>query len=309
MCCIVVNAQHTILFKGQVYHNKSGAQKNMTVLINNQYPAVTNDAGIFQIALPDETNHIRVSLAKPRYAILYPPGGYVLVPRDLNEAPQVILGDIRDNKPLNTYLTIYKQIKSNSATSADMEALNKKLDSLEQMLLQMNYTRAELTSAREMQEKRDDYLPEINTTLTDYYNTATDLETAFKYVSDYAFHNAAALEQLGSAIRNYNAGFQKLYNQHLNFEKRVGDYWQSDSLKVEFTRLTGFALDTIHRQKIFPMQETIGEIRKYFTAGLKDAALKKSIQQNIARHVSELEVLLPKLDEQMKSLLRELNIL
>lgn len=308
LCDVAVTAQHTFTFKGQVYHNKLGALRNVSVLIDNQYPAVTNDAGIFQTALPDGTTQVKVSFAKSDYTILYPYGGLVLIPRDANAAPQIIVGSVQDNEQLKQYLTLYKLIKQKPSTaSADLQPLKSKLDSLQNLLLQLHYTETELRTAKEIQDGKDDYLPEINTTLNDFVVKAIDLKTAFKYVADYAFDNAKALERLTTAINNYNISFQALSNQHMNYARRIGEYWQSDTLQQAFGKLASLALDSVHKQLIYPMQETVSQIREYFYANKKSEQLKNSIQQSISRTVQQLEVVLPKLDADARQLTQALS--
>ena len=84
--CLDVTAQGTFTFKAKVIHNKKGLVKNITVLVNSN-PAVTNDAGILVIGLPNNTTHVKVALRQSDYTILYPTAGYVAIPRDLNDMP------------------------------------------------------------------------------------------------------------------------------------------------------------------------------------------------------------------------------
>lgn len=289
-------AQNTFSFKGQVYHNKLGALKNVSVIIDNTYPSVTNDAGVFVVGLPNNTTHIKVALSNSDYSILYPYGGYIAIPRDLNETPQVIVGNLKENDYLNQYLSLYKLVKGKTSTpDPNVQALKIKMDSLEKLLIKFHYTESDINTAKEIQNGKDDYFPTITGDLTDYITKAIDLKTAFKYVSDYAFDNVNALQKLAEAINNYNISFQTLSRQRSNYEKRIADYWKSDSLKINFNNLTSFALDTIHVQYIYPMQQTIAMIRDYRTN--RNTDLKKSIQQKISLQVQKLDVLLPKLDE------------
>lgn len=287
-----VCGQNSIAFKAQVFHHKLGPQKNISVLIDNQYAAVTNDAGVFIISLPKNTSRVKVSVSSNSYSILYPFGGLVLLPRDVNDVPQIIVGSLRENNFMQQYLSLYRLIKAKTPSApADIQGLKSKMDSLQKLLLKLNYTESELRTAKQLQDGKEDYLPAINGDLADYKTMAADLKTAFKYVSDYAFENGAALERLSTAIINYNNAFNRLDRQRFTYEKRVSDYWQDDSLSAQFSLLMSFALDTLHRQKIYPMQATIGQIRDYLTRGNKNSALKKSIQEHISSMVGELEML------------------
>jgi hypothetical protein len=302
LCCAVNSciAQNTFSFKAQVYHSKLGPQKNISVLIDNQYPAVTNDAGVFIVALPKTTSHLKVSLSQTNYTILYPYGGFVLVPKDLNDVPQIIIGNPKENDYLNQYLTLYKLIKnkpSSTTTDPGVGVLKSKLDSLERQLINLHYTESEIRTAKEIQDGKDDYLPEISADLSEFRTKAIDLKTAFKYVSDYAFDNENALQKLVEAITNYNNSYNKLERQQLNYEKRIRDFWQNEELSISFQNLLSFSLDTLHRQTIYPMQEIIVEVRDYFINKNKNAELKKSIREKISARVEQLEVLLPKMEK------------
>src|SRR3954453_10040404 len=145
-CCINIVAftQNTFAFKAKVIHNKKGVMKDFNILVNSEV-ATTNDAGVFVIGLNNDVTHVKVALQEASYAVLYPTGGYVSVPRDLNDVPEIIIGSPQDNTYLNQYLAIYKEIKSNnSATASELSALTKRLDSLQQILLTLNYTETDL---------------------------------------------------------------------------------------------------------------------------------------------------------------------
>ena len=112
--CINIAAftQNTFAFKAKVIHNKKGIMKDFNILVNSEV-ATTNDAGVFVIPLKNDVTHVKVGLQQTNYAVLYPTGGYVSVPRDLNDVPEIIIGSPQDNTYLNQYIAIYKQIKSN----------------------------------------------------------------------------------------------------------------------------------------------------------------------------------------------------
>src|SRR5215217_249152 len=122
-------AQNTFAFSAKVMHNKNGLMKQFSLLVNSNV-AVTNDAGIFVVPLNNNTNHVKVQLQQSKYVVLYPTAGYVAIPRDLNDMPEIIIGSHTDNTYLNQYLKLYKAIKDKSATSLEVKLLDSKLDSL-----------------------------------------------------------------------------------------------------------------------------------------------------------------------------------
>ena len=305
-CWQHVTAQNTFAFKAKVIHNKKGLMKDMTVLVNSN-PAVTNDAGILVIGLPNNTTHVKVALQQQGYTILYPTAGYIAIPRDLNDMPEIIIGSPDDNTYLNQYLSLYKEIKSNtSAGSTQLNQTNQKLDSLQAALLQMNYTESDLRSAKDMQDGRDEYYKEISENLNEFVSRAIDLKAAFEYVATYAFDNPAALQQLNQAGINYTNVYNALNRQRNNYTKYIANYWQNDSLTQHYTLLIQYALDTIHAGKIFPMSDDINSINQYFS-GNKSKDLKDKIQQDIKKETDALEPMLDVLKQRNNAFQKELT--
>jgi hypothetical protein len=302
----LARAQNTFAFKGKVIHNKKGLMKQFSILVNNEV-AITNDAGIFVIGLNHDVTHVKIGLQHTGYTLLYPTGGYVSIPRDLNDVPEIIIGSPQDNTYINQYLAVYKEMKSNSsATASELIALGKRLDSLQQILLQLNYTETDLRSAKEMQDGRDKYYPEISQNLQEFVDKAFDLKTSLKYVVDFAFEQTTALQNLISAVRDYNTIFNTLSRQRFNYEKFISEYWQNDSLTSHFHEFITYALDTLHQGKILTLQDDIAQINQYFT-GSRDKNLKEKIQQNINREIPLLEQLLKELDKRNNSFQKEFS--
>jgi hypothetical protein len=307
-CCksFIAFEQNTFAFKAKVIHNKKGVMKHFSLLVNDVV-AVTNDAGIFMIALNNDVTHVKVALQQSGYSLLYPTGGYVSVPRNLNDVPEIIVGSPQDNTYLNQYLAVYKEMKGNStATASELITLGKKLDSLQQILLQLNYTETDLRSAKEMQDGRDKYYPEITQNLQEYIGRAFNFNASLKYVADFAFEKPQALQNLVSAVRDYNNIFNTLNRQRFNYEKFISDYWQSDTLSSHFHQLISYALDTVHQGKILTLQNNINQINQYFT-GTRDKSLKEKIQQDITREMPLLEHLLKELDNRNNAFQKEFS--
>lgn len=267
----------------------------------------TNDAGVFVIPLHQNSTYVKVSLQNRAFTILYPNGGYVLVPRNINELTEIIIGNPKENEFLNEYLKIYKQLKSNrSSTVSETTKLALRLDSLQQFLLRLHYTEIDLIRAKEIQDGKDKYYPEITENLIEFKNKAFDLKSSFAYVSDFAFDNANALQKLVEAVTNYNNIRNLLDRQHMNYEKYLNEYWQQDTLTSEFRQLVRFALDSLHEGYVLSLRDEIKLINDYFM-GKKDAALKKRIQQNIKNILPAFENKLNELDRQTALFLRRIS--
>ena len=283
---IAASAQNTFAFKAKVIHNKKGIMKDFSILVNSEV-ATTNDAGIFLILLNNDATHVKVALQQTGYTVLYPTGGYVSVPRDLNDMPEIIIGSPQDNTYLNQYITIYKEIKSNNtATASELSSLTKKLDSLQQILLTLNYTETDLRTAKEMQDGRNRYYPEITQNLIEFVDKAFDLQRALQNITAFAFDNASALQNMYNAVTDYNHIRNNLSAQRFNYEKFIADYWQDSSLTNHFHSLIVYTLDSLHEGKILPLQNDITQINLYLSNKNKD--LKERIQKSIAKDMPSL---------------------
>jgi hypothetical protein len=275
--------------------------KDFTILVNSE-AATTNDAGIFVIALNHDVTHVKVGLQQTAYTVLYPTGGYVSVPRDLNDVPEIIIGSLQDNTYLNQYISIYKEIKSNnSATASELSALTKRLDSLQQILLQLNYTENDLRTAQEMQDGRDKYYPEITQNLEDFVSRAIDLKAALTYVAGFAFENSLAYQKLHEAVTNYNAIHNTVNMQRFNYERFIDRYWRNDSLTQHFHALMIFALDSVHQGEVLPFQKNINEINQYFANKKSDKELKEQLQKNISMELPGFEHSLEELENRNRT--------
>lgn len=312
LCCLFLNinvivfAQNTFAFKAKVLHNKTGLMKQFSLLVNSNV-AVTNDAGIFVIPLNNSVNHVKIQLQQNNFVVLYPTAGFVYVPRDLNDMPEIIIGSNTDNTFLNQYLYLYKALKNNkSSASTEINTINTKLDSLQKMLLQLHYTETEIRAAKEMQDGKDKYYPEISQNLYEFVSRAFDLRASFQYVSDFAFDNTAATQKLHDAVTDYTGIYNIMNRQRNNYQKQIEDYWQNDSLSAEYNSLISYALDSLHANQLFPLQTDITLINEYFM-GKKSKELKEKIQQHIKDKGTIIQPMLDELKKRNNIFQKDLN--
>jgi hypothetical protein len=297
---IPIIAQNTFAFKAKVIHTKTGLMKQYSLIINSSV-ATTNDAGILVVPLNNNTTHVKVQLQQNNYVVLYPTAGYVAVPRDLNDMPEIIIGNPTESTYLNQYLKIYKAIKNNkSATSSEVKALDVKLDSLQKILLQLNFSESELRTAKDIQDGKDRYSPEITENLNEFLSRAIDLKVTFQYVSNFAFDNPAALQKLHDAVTNYTNIYNVLNRQRTNYQKQIKEYWQDDLLTNEYKDLISYALDSLHANKLFPLQTDITLINEYFS-GKKSKELKEKIQKQIKEQDVSIQPMLEELKKRNTS--------
>ena len=280
--------------------------KQFSLLVNSNV-AVTNDAGIFVIPLNNSVNHVKIQLQQNNFVVLYPTAGFVYVPRDLNDMPEIIIGSNTDNTFLNQYLYLYKALKNNkSSASTEINTINTKLDSLQKMLLQLHYTETEIRAAKEMQDGKDKYYPEISQNLYEFVSRAFDLRASFQYVSDFAFDNTAATQKLHDAVTDYTGIYNIMNRQRNNYQKQIEDYWQNDSLSAEYNSLISYALDSLHANQLFPLQTDITLINEYFM-GKKSKELKEKIQQHIKDKGTIIQPMLDELKKRNNIFQKDLN--
>jgi tRNA(Leu) C34 or U34 (ribose-2'-O)-methylase TrmL len=129
--------------------------------------------------------------------------------------------------------------------------------------------------------------------LNEFVSRAFDLKAAFQHVAKFAFDNPAATQRLHDAATSYTNIYNVLNRQRMNYQKQINENWRDDSLTNEYIRVIGFALDTLHTAKLYPLQSDITLINEYFF-GKKTKELKDKIQQ----HIKEQEISIqPTLEE------------
>lgn len=296
LACNIALCQ-TTRFKGQLLLDTK-IVKNYTLNIDGK-PVTTDDAGIFYAPVSSSVKQVLVQPADQKYIILYPLGGRALIPKDPTLITQIVVTNFKSNNYIKSYLTVSKQIQDSIGKSQlQIKSLHSQLDSIVKALHKLSYTDADLRSAKEIQEGKDRNLFDITKDLQDYSRNAQNLLSAFKYLSDYAFSNSHGIAQLSEAITNYNQSYDRLDGKRIFYQKVVNDYWgteQAASLK----NIMGFALDTIHTNKIYPLSDLLQQIREYFTSTKKNNQLKVTIQNKIAEVIAEDADLIEKLKNEI----------
>jgi hypothetical protein len=287
----------TINLKGQLLQNAK-VIKNYTVIIDG-HPATTDDAGIFKAVISATTKQVKVQPSDQKYIIVYPQGGRVLVPKDASLVTEIVVAAFKSNDYLKEYLNVSKQIKDSVGKSTNqIKQLYGQLDSIIKVLHKLSYTDTDLRSAKEIQEGKDRNIFDITKDLQDYSRNAQNLLSAFKYISDYAFSNNKAINELSQAILNYNQVYDRLDGKKVFYQKTIADYWGKDEAD-SFQHVINFAMDTIHANKIYPLRDLLKQINDYFNASKKNNELKLSIQKKIADVIREDEALIERLKNEI----------
>jgi len=230
-------AQNTISFKGQVLDNQYRPQTNFRLTVNNQNGVITDNAGIFLVHLLKGSTHLRIISAQDNYVILYPPGGYLAVPRDLKDVVPVIAGSEKDVPFVNEYLALHQLKNKERVETQDTLPVTRKMDSLKNLLIKLRFSEPTLQTLEKLRDDKDMSRSRISADLIDYINKAFEFKNAFKYSAPYAFNNASATEQLKKAVSSYNTIFNKLDTLRETYEKLLRENWRDDSITSSFHEL------------------------------------------------------------------------
>lgn len=262
----LVCSSQAILFKGQVNY-KNNPLKNFTVIVNG-IPATSDFSGVFSIPVNPRLSQLTVLCQDRNYIILYPPGGNVLIPKDMSIPTPIILGTQVDDPNLRLYRNILRQISESRSKPVDLKPMYDRLDSVEAILNKLNYSKDELRTFKERQDAIDLYFPEITRVLRNYIVQAIDVKNAFKYTADFAFTNGKARETLVDAIKAYNSVFEKLNDNYAIYSQKIKDNWPSEELKKSFDGIADTLLNVVHKKMILPLNDIKNDINQYFLGEL-----------------------------------------
>ena len=278
--------------------------KRFAVLVDGQQ-AVTNDAGVFLIALNSSVTHVKIDMESNQYSVLYPSAGHLFIPKDPNAIQEIIVGNPGDNSLLKEYAKLVES-NSNQKDANIKNFLNLKIDSLRKQLLELNYTQNDLEESRRLLEARQESRSKILTALTDFTNDAEDLSIAFGSGSKYSFDSKEALVDLQVKITTYTKSWSELSNERFNYQKFVEQYWGSDTISKDFSNHISFALDTLHRN-ILEMNDSKDKILAYRNSQKKDKNFKNEIQLEIDARLLKINNELAEMKRRNEALRRELN--
>jgi hypothetical protein len=296
----------TINLKAQVIY-KNELLKSYPVLVDGNR-AVTDFSGLLITPVVASKTQVKVQPADRRYVILYPRGGNVLIPRDNSLVTEIILGNYTDDPNLKVYNTLVKQINEASRKpGVNLAPLQQRLDSIEIILRNLNYSNEDLRSARERLDGRDLFYPEITKSLRNYIVQAIDLKNAFKYAADFAFTNKGALDKLKEAITDYNPCIEKINETHSMYARKISDYWQNDSLTKSFEGIADTILNDIHKNHILPFNDIKNKINQYFLGELSGSQNQAKIKNDISAALPDLAIKLETLESRINDFIDQLT--
>jgi Mg2+ and Co2+ transporter CorA len=308
------NGQETRKFTGKLASFEGGHENiaNIPVRLVNQGTGVTGTDGIFTIAISENISEVTLELANSDLDIIYPADGRTNVPKDEHAIVEFIVGD----SPLD--ILTRAVAKSNNEIRNRLMNMGVKQDGIEETLKafleeiqRMSDIKIEnLTNEIDLANKREQFYPELASSLNHFINEAKDLKDAFKFTARFAFDDPHALLLLTDAVESYNEVFEHLNKNHSAYEKQVLDYWQSEVKASEVRELFNYALGELHSANIFTLNLKVRDINEYFRGNVKGS--KKMFRQRIINEIEkeqlQLERRLEELDNRAQVVLTKLAI-
>jgi hypothetical protein len=308
------HGQETREFTGRLV-SFDGGKENITqvpVRLVNLGTGVTGTDGIFTIAIHENISEVTLELVNSEMDIIYPTGGRTNVPKDQNAVVEFIIGD----SPLD--ILTRAVAKSNNEIRNRLTTMGVKQDGIEETLRafleeiqRMSDIKLEnLNNEIDLAHKREQFYPELASSVNHFINEAKDLKDAFKFTARYAFDDQQALLLLTDAVESYNEIFEDLNKKHSAYEKQVRDYWQSEVKASEVRELFNYALGELHSANIFTLNLKVRDINEYFRGNVKGSkkAFREQIINDIEFHQLQLERRLEELDNRAQVVLSKLAI-
>jgi|GEM_PF-1357854 hypothetical protein len=110
------------------------------------------------------------------------------------------------------------------------------------------------------EEKKTEVYGAISAVLGNYLIEAKDLVTAFRMVDDNIFNDNLKMRQITDAVINYNAVFNRLNNERMNFEKQVLMLWNNEALYNDVRYLFDYALGDVHAINVLELNRSLNLI-------------------------------------------------
>lgn len=324
----VLTAQQSI-FLGKLVDESQQRLSGVNVSIEGGNPTMTDDDGLFRIALSKEDERrSMVTLNVPGYKILSPTDGEAVLPRSQDwvttftvkktgaRAPEVQVKElenkikklsaekaVKDNE-LERRLAEIESLKKTHQT--DLQIVSAQVDSLNKVIERLRTEGSNIErSLSELALQRKQLLyGELSQTLLNYLDKLKNLRDWMPRISD-LFLNDAAITQFNAVISSYNGARDTLYNKHEVFEKNLGEYWQQESLVLRMEDVNGLALNEIHQAIVMDIinQEILTDLKDYATRQTSRITAMKKAEKSAKHAESMLYVAIPKLEDKINQLL------
>ncbi|MEO8399344.1 MAG: hypothetical protein ABI550_05940, partial [Ignavibacteriaceae bacterium] len=304
----------TLQLKGKVYDEKKNPVKNFTLRFSSFGNITTTNSGEFVIELPDNLTSVEIEVPDKKWTLLFPIDFKVPIPNDKNYVTKIVVASNESltNEKLENAAKNYNKLESllkeigvakdelknlvENYAKKESENINVQEDSLKQAILN---------------EKKREKFDIISQIFLKYIVKLQNLKDEFKLLTQLAFENSRAFQEIIKSIEAYNAVFNEINNNKFSFQKDISDYWENENLADNFSETVDYGLDEIHKTYILKLNDYIVGINKITTGQIHDSDERKETRENLSQGISsvvrELEIRIPIFEKKITTLIIKLK--
>lgn len=305
----VAAAQETVRLEGRLIHAQGLATGRVGLSFGGFGTTLTRADGSFTHTFPADAGEAVVAVLDNGWAVLYPPGGHIPIPRTEGVTVDVVVGEPMERVLAAAVAEKHERLRTDLLElGAGQEQIRTVLDEfLAEVRTRMDLDEAELRRAVDLAAERTERYPQIASALKDYVLKAQDVKDAFRLLAELAVRNPGVVQSLDTTILAYNEAYETLNNERPGFEQAVAAYWQNERLTAELRSLMDYALGEIHRALILQLNDSLVGIHQLQGAS---AARREERGAALAREidfiVAQLEPRLDELDRRTERMLQAL---
>lgn len=281
-----------------VSYNKHIGVSSVKVFVKNDYD-ITDKDGNFKLLVEKGTEKINISIENTNKKMLSPYEGWVNLPpsgninihvcaeenqrliRKVNELNQSIKKlQIKNSFSSQQVIALQKEMldtilffehkianleKKIETQNTDKEKLMKEIVNLSDSIISLS--KALLIAKEEQFLRQQEVFKRINSDLKNYLDALENLNLMLDEhrVSAY-FNGGKAYTEFNDKLDAYNAARKVILEHHDNEVKAVSHYWENIDLAEQCDKTYQYALREVHERIVFPMNNTVIDYFKQFSA-------------------------------------------
>lgn len=163
-----------------------------------------------------------------------------------------------------------------------------------------------------LHQKRNTFSATISQLLLGYSLRTRDLVTAYQHVTDFGVQNKGAIENLNSVVDAYNRYYEDLFTNNIRYTNELSELWQNPSLTDTLSEISDLIIEKVHKPNVYTLGKAISKaINQVNSNRSENSAEKRQLTRNInemtAQFATELNQLLPVLDQKIATFLSNLK--
>ena len=333
----IVFAQ-TIEVRGRVVdvtNGKAVGVLGITVSIGDNDYDITDKEGNFKLNVPKSKENVKITLENSKHTLLSPYAGLVNLPPSgfvnirvcaqeneyLQKKVSALNQTIKNLESKHNF-NKYQLVKMQQELLDTILYFDRKIAHLEQSITNNNTEKekllAQIKTLNEnlqslqielIKAKEEKYLHQqasfatISTELKTYLDALENLNLMLeeKRISNY-FSNTSAFAALSDKINAYNAARKAILENQDIAVKSVAHYWENSELTEKCNATYDFALKNVHDKTVFPMNSTIIDYLKEYSAhpiykSKAEKGVKKGANETRPKLLPLIEELRQKIDD------------